>query len=246
MQLLALNNTNYILWPLLGYLLGAIPFGFIIGKAHGIDIRTRGSGNIGSTNVGRILGRKWGYLCFILDVMKGFIPVWLAGHLLRQTHNITTVTINTSNAIMGNTSVAPQTTEQLLWIAVAASCILGHMFSIYLRFKGGKGVATSLGALLGIWPYFTLTAAIALCIWVAVWGIWRYVSLASIVAALSFPAMFAILAYRINGWVFSQLIVLFLFSCVMAMLVVIRHRSNISRLIAGTEPRGGKTHRHKT
>jgi len=222
---LTTNNAIFLILPLLGYLLGAIPFGYLIGRAHGVDIRTQGSGNIGSTNVGRILGRKWGIICFFLDVAKGFLPTWWTGHYLA---------LNTSDS--SGLSVA----SQLLWLLVAAACILGHMFSLYLRFQGGKGVATSLGALLGVWPYFTLAGLVAFFIWLAVWGSLRYVSLASIIAALSFPIAFLILIWRIPAWRFNQLISLFIFSSLMALLVILRHRSNIRRLLAGTESRGGK------
>ena len=128
--------------------------------------------------------------------------------------------------------------EMTLWLAVGAATILGHMFSVYMGFKGGKGVATSLGVVLGIFPYFTLTGLVVLAVWVAVWGFWGYVSLASIVAAVGFPVMFAVLVKRVPEWTFSNLWPLFVFSCLMAILVIFRHRSNIARLWAGTENRG--------
>ena len=209
-----------------GYLLGSVPFGVLIGRIHLVDVRTLGSGNIGSTNVGRVLGRGWGYLCFLLDVGKGFGPVMLAGRYVDA--------IGQSNGA----TIGPL--AQMAWLIVGASCILGHVFSLYLGFTGGKGVATSLGVLLGIWPYFTLAALIALAVWVAVWGAWRYVSLASIVAAAAFPVGFLVLICRIDGWHFGRLWLLLVFGCVMAALVIVRHRSNISRLLAGTENRRSK------
>jgi len=219
----------YLGLPLLGYLLGAIPFGLLIGLANGIDIRKQGSGNIGATNVGRILGRKWGYICFVLDVAKGLVPVMWAGGFLRRTAEMTT-----SDGALSQLG-------QLAWLAMGAGCILGHIFSVYLRFRGGKGVATSLGVILGVWPYFTLTAVVVLAIWVGVWGMWRYVSLASITAAVAFPIAFVALIWRLEQWAFADLIVLFVFSCLIAALVVVRHRSNITRLLAGTENRGRKS-----
>jgi glycerol-3-phosphate acyltransferase PlsY len=219
----------YLGLPLLGYLLGAIPFGLLIGLAKGIDIRKQGSGNIGATNVGRILGRKWGYICFVLDVAKGLVPVLWAGAFLRRTAEMTT-----SDGTLSQLG-------QLAWLAMGAGCILGHIFSVYLRFRGGKGVATSLGVILGVWPYFTLTAVVVLAIWVGVWGMWRYVSLASITAAVAFPIAFVALILRLEQWAFADLIVLFVFSCLIAVLVVVRHRSNITRLLAGTENRGQKS-----
>ena len=129
---------------------------------------------------------------------------------------------------------------QLLWLGVGASCIVGHMFSVYLGFRGGKGVATSLGVVLGVWPYFTLTGVLVLVIWVVVWAVWRYVSLASILASVAFPIVLAGMIWYRPQWEFSNLVPLFGFSCLMALLVIVRHRSNISRLLAGTENRGGR------
>lgn len=216
-------NTTSLLFPLAGYLLGSIPFGLLIGLAKGVDVRKAGSGNIGSTNVGRLLGKKWGYICFFLDVAKGLLPVLLAGHYLKRTYS---------------GSGPMPLPVQWLWLAVAAGCILGHMFSLYLGFKGGKGVATSLGVILGIWPYFTLTGLLVFGIWLAIWAIWRYVSLASIIAALSFPAVFTLMTFLHPDWHLASLWPLLAFSTLIALLVVLRHRPNIRRLLAGTESRG--------
>jgi glycerol-3-phosphate acyltransferase PlsY len=215
----------FVLFPAVGYLLGAIPFGLIIGLSRGVDIRKQGSGNIGSTNVGRVLGKKWGYLCFVFDVAKGLLPVLLGGRYLRHFYELDPGEIL---PVQG----------QVAWLLIAAACIFGHMFSLYLRFRGGKGVATSLGVVLGIWPFFTFTAVLALLVWIAIWGMTRYVSLASMLAALAFPLGFLILINRLEQWNFSDLIALFIFSCLMAALVIVKHRSNITRLLAGTENRG--------
>ncbi|MCP4708323.1 MAG: glycerol-3-phosphate 1-O-acyltransferase PlsY [Planctomycetes bacterium] len=214
-------------YPVAGYLLGSIPFGLLIGRIHGVDVRKEGSGNIGSTNVGRILGRKWGILCFVFDVVKGLGPTLGMGFYLR----------GVEGAFEGG-SLLP--VGQWAVLAAGAGCILGHMFSVFLKFIGGKGVATSLGVVLGVWPYFTLAGVLAFLIWTAVWGMWRYVSLASIAAAVAFPVGFGLLILQLESWQFGQLIPLFGFSCVMGGLVIIRHRSNIGRLWAGTESRGGK------
>ncbi|MBN1846703.1 MAG: glycerol-3-phosphate 1-O-acyltransferase PlsY [Sedimentisphaerales bacterium] len=214
-----------VLIALAGYLVGSIPFGLMIGLSKGVDIRRRGSGNIGSTNVARLLGRGWGYICFVLDVAKGLLPVLAAGYYLRR-----------------QAAEVDQTqgwTWQIGLLCVAAATILGHMFSLYLRFRGGKGAATSLGAVLGIWPYFTFTAVPAFLVWLAVWGMWRYVSLASIVAAAVFPVLFGLFIWRLDGWYLQDLWPLVAFSCLMALLVILRHRGNIARLRAGTESRGG-------
>ncbi len=220
------NILLFIGLPLIGYFVGSVPFGLLIGFFRGVDVRTQGSGNIGSTNVGRVLGRKWGYLCFVLDVLKGVLPVVIAGRLLRGGGP--------------HTGAIPAITSQWIWLATGAGCILGHMFSVFLKFKGGKGVATSLGVVLGISPVFTLTGVFAFAVWLGVWGWSRYVSLASIIAAISFPVGFGMLIYRLESWTLKALWPMFAFSCLMAILVIVKHRSNISRLLAGTENRGGK------
>jgi len=150
-------------FPAGAYLVGSVPFGYLMGRARGVDLRTRGSGNIGATNVARVLGRRWGLLCFALDVLKGLAPVLLAGLV-----------------IAGRGASAPGPARQGAWLAVAFGAIAGHVFPVWLRFRGGKGVATSLGVLLGFYPYFTFAGLAALAIWVAVVAVWRYVSLASI------------------------------------------------------------------
>jgi glycerol-3-phosphate acyltransferase PlsY len=218
-----LVENNFVVLPVLAYLLGSIPFGLLLGNSKGVDIRQVGSGNIGATNLGRALGRKWGLLCFFLDVAKGLIPVLLMGSFLRENHTETGA---------GLTQVG-----QLVWLITGTAAIVGHMFPIYLRGLGGKGAATSLGVLLGIWPYFTFSALFALAIWMIVWGYWRYVSLASISAAAGFPLGFLLLIYRMDGWEFERLWPLFVFSCLMTVLVIFRHRSNIVRLLAGRENR---------
>ena len=213
-------------FPAAGYLLGSIPFGWLIGRWHGVDVRKVGSGNIGSTNVGRILGRPWGILCFILDVVKGLGPTLGVDLYLRGLEGM-----------FEGGSMLPM--GQWAVLTVGAGCILGHIFSVFLQFKGGKGVATSLGVVLGVWPYFTLAGVPAFLIWTGIWGTWRYVSLASITAAAAFPMGFGLLIWRLESWEFERLMPLFGFSCVMGGLVIIRHRSNIGRLLAGTESRGG-------
>jgi glycerol-3-phosphate acyltransferase PlsY len=218
----------FLLFPALAYLLGSIPFGLLIGKARGIDVRSTGSGNIGATNVGRLLGRKWGFICFLLDVAKGLIPVLLASIYLGSAE---------STVVESGLSIKAQGAL----LAVGAGSILGHIFSIFLRFRGGRGVSTFIGVVLGIFPYFTFTALIALCVWIAVWGWWRYVSLASICFAVAFPVGFTLLIWRIDNWRFASLWPLFSFSCLMAVLVILRHSANIKRLLAGTENRPSKS-----
>ena len=215
-------------WVLAGYLCGAIPFGLIVGRAKGIDVRAHGSGNIGATNVGRVIGRGYGLLVFALDLLKGLGPVVLAGQWLAA---------GTSAA----NPAAPGASAALFWVAVATACIVGHMFPVYLKFKGGKGVATSLGALLGIYPYFTVPALIAFGLWIILTGITRYVSLGSMAAAVAFPIIFALAARtQSETWgTTRQLWPLYAFAIVVAALVVYRHRGNLKRLLAGTESKIG-------
>ena len=212
----------FLVLPLAAYLVGSVPFGLLIGMARGVDVRSKGSGNIGATNVWRLLGSRLGSLCFVLDVLKGLVVVVGAGFYLRGAG------LDGAVGLIGPLG-------QLAWISVGAGSILGHMFSIYLRFGGGKGGATSFGVLVGIWPYVTMTGVGSCVIWIVVWGVWRYASVASMAAAVGFPMMFLLLIRQVDGWRFEELWPLFVFSCVIAGLVVVRHRSNIRRLLAGTE-----------
>jgi glycerol-3-phosphate acyltransferase PlsY len=213
-----------------GYLCGSIPFGLLVGFCKGVDIRTVGSKNIGATNVGRMVGRPYGLLVFVLDLLKGFLPAIFAGGLL-QGIDVSSVWSEAGWLV------------NMFWVFTGAACILGHMFPVYLRFKGGKGVATSLGVLLGIYPYFTWPGLIAFCLWAVVLFFSRYVSLASVTAAVGFPIIFAIMAYfegeRWGGA--GQLWPLYGFGIVLAVLVVYRHRSNIQRLVSGVEAKIGSS-----
>jgi glycerol-3-phosphate acyltransferase PlsY len=196
------------------YLIGSIPFGVILAKLHGVDLRKVGSGNIGATNVGRALGRKWGVVCFVLDMLKGLVPMLVAMAMLPQEKGAR---------------------ELWIWLATGGAAILGHVFPVYLGFRGGKGVATSLGVVLGLWPYYTICGLIAAISWLlAVW-MWRYVSLGSMIASLDFVVALVILIAAIPGWEFARLWPLVVFAAVMAGLVILRHKDNIGRLMAGTE-----------
>ncbi len=212
-----------------GYLCGAIPFGLLIGRLKGVDVRTRGSCNIGATNVGRVLGRPYGVLVFLLDGLKGFVPVTLARFLLLSSAQ----TVGSS----GEAGFLPY----LMLVLVAVACVIGHMFPVYLKFKGGKGVATSLGVGLGMYPYYTLAGLMAFALWGLVLAVTRYVSVSSVVAVGAFPAFFAVLAWvKHDQWGrFADLWPLHLFGVVIAVLVVYRHRTNIGRLLAGTEHKIG-------
>jgi glycerol-3-phosphate acyltransferase PlsY len=195
------------LWliPPLAYLLGAIPFGLLIVKAlGGPDIRAIGSGNIGAANVTRNAGKFAGILTLLLDAGKGYAAVWLAGYF---TH--------------GN----------IRWMMIAAVCaVVGHIYPIWLGFKGGKGVATGLGVFL---PICWQAVAAGIVLWLAVVIFWRYSSLGSISAAVALP-LFVYLLYA-PGHAPPEYVTLG--TIVISLLVLIKHRPNIARLIAGEEPR---------
>ena len=212
------------------YLLGTIPSGLLISKSQGIDIREHGSKNIGATNVWRTMGKKWGLFAFLCDTFKGWlaviIGVWIAAHF-------------------GVTVALPHLKFEMKYlppdyagIAAALGCIMGHNFPIWLRFKGGKGVATSLGVIIGMMP---LVSLIIFAIWGIVLKLTRYVSLASIVAALSLPIAVVVLLMfgPSNGWASVHGWGNFYFGVAAAGMVFKRHTANIKRLIAGTELRFG-------
>lgn len=201
------------------YLLGSVPFGLLVGKAKGIDVRTAGSKNIGATNVGRLLGGKYFALVFVLDLLKGMAPVLAGGFVIGF--------------------AAPDALTALLWLGIGFAAIFGHMFSLFLGFKGGKGVATSAGVVLGFFPYFTFPAIVALAVWGVIFKQTRIVSLASIIAALLFPLAYICFAV-LRGWnLFGEQLPLLVFALLMALMIVYRHRANIGRLRAGTEYRFG-------
>jgi glycerol-3-phosphate acyltransferase PlsY len=191
-----------VLLSVAAYLFGAIPFGLLVAKSRGVDIRAQGSGNIGATNVFRVIGKGWGILTFVLDALKGFIPSFVFPRL------------------------AGLETDWGVLFGIAA--ILGHSFPVYLKFKGGKGVATSAGMLLGVAPLAVLVGFIS---WVLCLMLSRIVSLSSIVAAI---------AVAIAVWIQDKGLVINIALTVLAMLVIWLHRANIKRLLNGTENRFGK------
>ncbi|AQQ71322.1 G3P acyltransferase [Limihaloglobus sulfuriphilus] len=211
-----MNTIQYILVLAAAYFIGAVPFGFLIARSKGIDLRKVGSGNIGATNLGRALGKKWAVVCFFLDVAKGLIPV-LAGRAL--------VTEN------------PTALELLQWMTIGCAAVLGHIYPVYIGFKGGKGVATSLGFVLGIWPYLTIPGFIGFAVWLATLKISHYVSLSSILAAIIMPIILACGIIILDEWKIENLWPLIVISTLMAMLITYRHRDNLKRIAAGTETR---------
>jgi glycerol-3-phosphate acyltransferase PlsY len=202
---------SYVLIAVGAYLLGAIPTGYLVARAKGIDIRTVGSGNIGATNAFRVLGKRAGTFVLAADAFKGWAAVFLgalAGPLLA---NIPAARIDTATD----------------WFHIVAGlgAILGHSFTCWLKFKGGKGVATSAGVLLAILP---AAFGISLAAWLLVFLLSRYVSLASILAALALPLA--------TWWLYPSVPFRGL-AILIGTLVIVRHRGNIQRLLAGTESR---------
>jgi acyl phosphate:glycerol-3-phosphate acyltransferase len=191
----------YLLLIIASYFIGAIPTGVILAKAFaGRDIRQEGSGNIGATNVTRVLGKKVGALTLVGDLLKGFLPVWAGA------------------AVTGSINVA---------CLMGLAAFLGHLFPIYLKFKGGKGVATALGVFLFFSPVVIL---IEVVVFAASLAIWKYVSLGSMLAAGTMPALLFLLSYPMP---------VVLLSIIFAILIVIKHSSNIQRLMSGTENKIG-------
>jgi acyl phosphate:glycerol-3-phosphate acyltransferase len=208
-------------WMIGGYFVGSIPFGWLIGKARGLDIREHGSKNIGATNCGRVCGWPYGIAAFLLDTAKGFVP--------------------TLAAVAWLPAQVDFSSEHGRWLAtvlIAAQPLMGHLFPVWLGFKGGKAVATSLGVLLAF-PMLRWIALAAFGVWIIVTAATRYVSVGSTVATLAFAGMYLWID-RDAAWGKYLAVTIFVFHIVG--LVILRHRSNYSRLMKGTENKlwGGK------
>lgn len=199
----------FILIALLSYLMGSVPAGYIAGRFAGIDIRSVGSGNVGATNVLRILGKPYGYAVFLFDFFKGVGAVWMSILIINASHP-------------GNQE------SELIGIMAGVLCVLGHTYPVWLGFKGGKGVATSAGVLFGLMPAAALTV---LAVWFVTFQATKYVSVASIVAAVALPVTAAVMVHFERAGM-----PLVYFSACLAVVIVWRHRSNVSRLMKGTEP----------
>lgn len=194
-----------------GYLVGSIPFGLFYGRLAGIDVRQQGSGNIGATNVNRLLGKKLGIITLVSDLLKGLIPMLI------------------TTKILGNHP------EVYLWTMLSGmATFIGHCWPIYLKFKGGKGVATALGIFLYLAPAQTLVAIILFIATVRLSG---YVSLGSISAAISLPIVI---------WLSNEPINLLLITGTIALLIVFKHEENIKRLLRGEEKSWKKSANSKT
>jgi acyl phosphate:glycerol-3-phosphate acyltransferase len=209
---IAMEVLAFILTILTAYLLGSIPTGFLVGKSKGIDIRKVGSGNIGATNAFRILGKPAGILVLLADALKGWVAVAVVAPLIQA-------------------SVAPwfgQLTAEWLRLAAALAAVLGHNYTCFLFFKGGKGVATSAGVLTALVPW---ALVIILAVFILVVALTRYISLGSISAAFTLP--FA-------TWITTNSINMTIVTAVMGILAIYKHRGNIKRLLDGTENQFGR------
>ena len=203
---------SIILWAIVSYLIGSFPTGYVVtklfhkdesGKRDGLDIRSIGSGAIGATNVGRAMGPVWSWFTAIVDMLKGAFALLLAAH------------------------IAPAESQQTIIALAGFAVVLGHIFPVWLKFKGGKGVATSYGTIFFIWPYYSF-AVVLVCaaIWYIIRGTTRYVSLASMVSLSASSVCLAMLGAPVTFTVLAALL---------ALLCVWRHRTNIVRIINGTE-----------
>ena len=203
-----MSLANNAVWILIAYLIGSIPTGYLVTKrVRGIDIREHGSGNVGATNVLRVTGKGWASLVLTLDFLKG----WIATALLAPT-----------------TNAFPELSLVLRQFLFGFAAIAGHTWTPWLKLKGGKGIATSSGALFGIFPFASIVATL---IWALVLTIKRYVSLASIIAAGSFPILL-LFFYR----AMESFWMVFVISLALAALLIYNHRANIGRLRRGEEP----------
>ena len=201
--------AGYILTVLIAYLLGSIPTGFLVAKARGVDIRTVGSGNIGATNVFRILGKAAGVFVLLADAAKGWVAVFVAARLVSRWF----------------WPEAGAQAQEWFRLCAGVAAILGHNYTCWLHFKGGKGIATSAGVLVALVPVPLL---IILGVWIVVFAFSRYVSLASISASFVLP--FA-------AWAVGKSLTIILVTAALAVLAIYKHKANIKRLLNGTENR---------
>ncbi len=203
----------------LSYLIGSIPTAVWVSRAvFGFDIRTKGSGNMGSTNAFRILGSKWGIFVQVIDILKGLVAVAFVAHLM-EGHQLPF------------TNRTPFEDITVVKVIAGASAVLGHIFSIFVGFKGGKGVNTATGMLIGIAPVEVGVAVVVFALAVMFSG---YISLGSILAAIVLPSTMAF-RYNVFGAQISGYHTLIWFSVAVSVLVITMHRSNIRRLLSGTE-----------
>ncbi len=205
--------VTYTVTAVAAYLLGSIPTGYLVARAKGVDIRAAGSGNIGATNVLRVLGKPAGVLVLLADAAKGFLACWLLPNLVPL--------------VLGAPAGESAAARSGLAMAGGVAAIVGHNYTCWLRFKGGKGVATSAGVFLALAP---LAVAILLVTWLVIFGLSRYVSVASVAAAVLLP---------LAVWLTGGGGVLTAVAVALGALAIYKHRSNLRRLRDGTEHRFG-------
>ena len=209
-----MESIGYVATAFAAYFMGSVPSGFLAGKAKGIDIRATGSGNIGATNVTRALGKKIGILVLIVDMLKGFSACRLAPLIALR---------------LAGLELADLDPLHERFAVIGGLCaILGHNYTCWLKFKGGKGIATTCGALLALMP---IVGLICIFSWLVVLALSRYVSLASLAAAVAVP---------ISAWATNRSSLMLGVALILGTLAIFKHKDNIRRLIAGTEQRIGK------
>ena len=191
------NAMVWICWLGGAYLIGSIPFGFLIGKMRGVDVRTVGSKNIGATNVYRTVGHKWGFLAFFCDFLKGFLPTLAASSLFPHPSSLP--------------------------VLVGLATVIGHTLTVFMKFRGGKGVATAFGMMVALATYPTL---LAFAVFVVTVWLSHYISLGSILAATTLGVLV---------WFFPCLLAVRIIAVLVAVFVVVKHKSNIQRLVKGCE-----------
>lgn len=225
----------WALWAAAAFLAGSIPFGPIVARLRGVDLRKVGSGNIGATNVSRALGWKWGVLVYVLDAAKGAAPVLAAGAWA---------------GTLGRDPSQVARADMWWWLMLPIAAVLGHMFSPFVGFRGGKGVATGSGAMLAVYPVLTGPLLIAIGLWAVLLAATRYMSVASIAAAATIPLAVAAIAGLRTGegtpdgeLPLAHAVPALVVTGAVAVLVIAKHRGNIERLLAGTEHRLGSKKR---
>jgi glycerol-3-phosphate acyltransferase PlsY len=201
---------GFLVIAFVGYLVGSLPSGYLAGRLAGVDIRQQGSGNIGATNVTRVLGKRYGYPVFLADFIKGLSAILLAPWLGRY--------------------FSLSSSTELFQVVAGIFVVVGNAFPLWLSFRGGKGVATSAGLFFGLIP---AAAVIATLVWIIAFYTTRYVSLASVIAALALP-LSVLIIHRVTG--VHRPFVLYM-TAALTVMVILRHRTNLARLVRGTEQR---------
>lgn len=211
-----MRMVENVIYIVAAYLIGSVPFGYLAGRMNGLDLREHGSCNIGATNAVRVLGKKWGIPVFICDFLKGYVPL-----LLMKLH-------------LGGDATQFSAADMGWFLGVLFALVLGHTFTCFLKFKGGKGVATTGGCLFAVSP---MVGGVALATWVLMMVLTRYVSLSSMVAGVGMMVTALYVFYMVDGAMSAaDSMVLGLLGFIF-ILVVWKHRTNIVRLCNGTEPK---------